>query len=75
MFKPFFLFCIALIVSTSSCTKCITCTATWTDPVDTTNTQVINSYEYCGTKKDIKDFEETWKSSYTDAMYTKVSCE
>ena len=73
MFKLIFL--LLIVFGLSACTKCVTCSATWTDPVDTTNTQLINSYEYCGNKKDVKNFEAEWKAQYMDAIYSDVVCE
>ena len=59
-----------------ACTKCVTFSATWTDPVDTTNTQLINSYEYCGNNKDVKNFEAEWQTQFNnDTLYSDVSCE
>ena len=64
------------MLGSSACTKCVTCSATWTDPVDTTNTQLINSYEYCGKNKDVSNFEDEWKAKFSnDTIYSNVSCE
>lgn len=76
MLKPVFILIIcSAVLGITSCTKCVTCSATWTDPVDSTNTQIINSYEYCGNKKDVKEFEDAWKTKFSDSIYTEVECQ
>lgn len=53
----------------SSCKKCSTCTA-----YDSTGAQIITSGEFCGSKKDVEDTENSFKSIWEQGDAT-VTCE